>query len=118
MIQTSLFESMPVAPPMPMASSHPRAEQIERAFERASEFMVEHYEQIMQTVGSVRDDFTAGDITERYEQRHGKLSDHDKKALGGVYQRLLKRGVIEKTGKHRARNQGNLCAVYKLIERT
>ena len=109
---------MPVAPPMPMASSHPRAEQIERAFERASEFMVEHYEQIMQTVGSVRDDFTAGDITERYEQRHGKLSDHDKKALGGVYQRLLKRGVIEKTGKHRARNQGNLCAVYKLIERT
>lgn len=115
MIQTSLFDTAPAFVPPPPASTHPRAEQIERAFERASDEMVERYEAIIRVVGDVRDDFIAGDITDRYEQRYGKLEDHEKKALGGLYQRLIKSGVIEKTGKHRARNQGNLTAVYRLV---
>lgn len=97
-----------------VAVGHPRQEEIERAFEKATALVLERYEAVIRTYGSVMTDFIAGDITDHYEKKWGQLSKHDKKALGGLYQRLMKRGVIVKTGEYRARNQGNASAVYRL----
>jgi len=111
-IQPSMFTNLPAS--VVVTSSHPREAEIQRAMERASELVLERYEAVLRSLGSVLVDFIAGDVTERYEAKYGPLAAHDKKALGGLFQRLMRSGVIEKTGEYRARNQGNAAAVYRL----
>ncbi len=91
---------------------HPRAEQIELAFVHADDDFIEKYTRFVIVFADVHFDFIAGEVTEQFEKRHFKLDDRQKKALGGLYQRLLKSGEIVKTGTYRSRNQGNASAVY------
>ena len=99
----------------PSFNTHPRAEQIARAEGKVSPEFFERYEQILMAVGQVmRGGFIACDVTEMFERRYRPLTKVEQKGLGGFYQRLLRAGVLEKTGGYRARNQGNPSSVYRL----
>lgn len=116
MIQTSLFDT--AAATVTAASSFPRKAQIDAAFERADEAFIERYGLVLVIYGKANAAFIAGDVTDYYVKNYGPISDKQKKSLGGLYQRLQRSGVIEKTGGSRMRDQGNLAAEYRLIEVT
>ena len=111
----SLFGERPVAAPAP--AGHPRKAEIKRAYERVDQLFLDRYQETLEAYGSGVADFIAGDVTEVYEKRYKALSTSQKKALGGLYQRLMQQKRIEKTGEYRARNQGNASAVYRLKRR-
>ena len=100
--------------PTTPAVSYPRAAQIERAYAKANPLIMALYEKAVRIGGSILPDFTACEITEIFTAKCGKPDTVTIKALGGLYIRLQKEGVIEKTGGYRARNQGNAAAVYRL----
>lgn len=101
-------------PSVYVTRQNPRQPQIDRAFEKAEQAFLDQYENFLLTTAAFHPGFIAGEITEAYVKRHGAISIKQKKALGGLYQRLMNRGLIEKTGGYRARNQGNPSAIYKL----
>ena len=91
-----------------------RQKQINAVFEKADKATFFKYRCVLVQYGTTHADFIAGDVTESFETSVFKLDARHKKALGGLYQRLIAEGVIEKTGEYRKRDQGNMTAVYRL----
>lgn len=111
-----LFDTqMPPVPPTvhTAAFESPRQAQIDAAFEHADEEFIERYTRFARAYASIYPDFIAGEVTAAFEKKHFKLSPRQKKALGGVYQRMLKSGEIVATGGYRKRDQGNPSAIYR-----
>lgn len=103
-----------VKEPSNRLSIEARREVIMRIFATADGYFISEYVKCLVEFGLTHDDFIAGDVTDVYEKRSGKLSTHEQKSLGGLFLQLQRKGVIEKTGGYRARNQGNASAVYRL----
>jgi hypothetical protein len=99
---------------LPSISIEARREIIMRIFDAADGHFISTYVRTLVDFGFSHEDFIAGDVTAVYEKRHGELSVHEQKSLGGLYMQLQRKGVIEKTGGYRARNQGNASAIYRL----
>jgi hypothetical protein len=114
-----LFDSSPVAtvPPLvPVAAPRfPRERQIERAEGKVPEEFYERYLRVLRVVGQVQPDFTANEVTLRFEERYGKLTVEEMKGIGGRYQRWQRERIFEKTGTYRPRDNGNMCAAYRLV---
>lgn len=113
--QISLFAD--TIAPLPQRDPRPRGKQIDSAFSKADASFIALYEAFLFSFGATHQDFTACEVTEAFTAKHYTLSDKQKKSLGGLYQRLIKRGKIEKTGIPRERNQGNLAMVYRLTRK-
>lgn len=109
-----LFDSIPVDPkPVPSYADDRRVAR-RRAFAKADEIFIANYEKCVLQIGTQASAFIAAEVTEHYEAVYGKLADHQAKALGGLYGDLQRRRLIEKTGEHRARKNGNMAAEYRL----
>lgn len=87
---------------------------IKQAFSKIDRSFRARYEAVMLEHGRTHADFIAGEVTDVYESRHGKLTMREQKQLGGLYIEAQKRGTIVKTNGSRKRNQGNLSAIYRL----
>lgn len=87
---------------------------IKRVFERADKNFIARYTACLIEFGGTHQDWIAGDVTNFYEKRNGKLSMREGKQIGGLYQSLQKEGLIVKTGDYRSRDNGNMTAVYRL----
>jgi hypothetical protein len=90
----------------------PRKEQIERAHNKVSQEFYDRYERVMMTFYLP---FTAEDVTHAYEGRYDNLTLEQKKGIGKLYQDALRGGRIRKTGQHKPRANGNLCAEYEVV---
>lgn len=101
---------MPSSPP----SMEERQLTIERVFEEAEPEFIQMYRAFLLSYAGRVEDFIAGEVTAEFNEAHRRLTAHEKKALGGLYQSLQREGAIEKTGWYRARNQGSASAIYRL----
>lgn len=100
-----------VAPPVPETVTRKKARA--SAFAKADQWVMTKYRQTVLEVGVVSGTFGAWDVTERYEAIHGKLSESNRKALGGLYAEMLDAGFIEDAGVGKRPN-GNKASIYKL----
>jgi hypothetical protein len=91
-----------------------RRELIMRVFGEADSHFISSYVKCLVEFGLSHEDFIAGEVTTVFERRNGELSTHEMKALGGLFLQLQWKGVIEKTGGYRLRDQGNASAIYRL----
>jgi hypothetical protein len=112
--RTVPHESSAKEPPSDRLSIEARREIIMRIFDTADGHFISEYVKCLVEYALTHEDFIAGKVSEFYERRHGKLSEREQKSLGGVYIQLQRKGVIEKTGTFRSRNQGSPAAVYRL----
>lgn len=85
-----------------------------RVFDKADSSFISSYVKCLVEYGLTHVDFIAGEVSSLYEKRQGKLSEREGKQLGGLFIQLQKKGVIEKTGAYRSRNQCSPAAVYRL----
>jgi hypothetical protein len=100
--------------PSSRLSLEARREVIMRIFGTADGHFVSSYVRCLVEYGLEHEDFIAGDVTALFEKRNGLLTIHEAKSLGGLFMQLQRKGVIEKTGMFRSRNQGSPAAVYRL----
>lgn len=100
--------------PPPVFNDRPRAKQIKAAFAKCDASFLALYEAFLFWHGATHTDFIANEVTTAFEQKHYKLSPSQKKALGGMYQGLLRREKIEKVNGSRERDQGNLSQIYRM----
>jgi hypothetical protein len=98
----------------PALSIEARREIIMRVFDTAGGHFISSYVKCLVEYGLTHQDFIAGDVTALFEKRNGLLTIHEAKSLGGLFMQLQRKGVIEKTGTFRSRNQGSPAAVYRL----
>lgn len=91
-----------------------RQYQRERAHDAADDAFLERYTALLLSVGRVLGRFIAFEVTREYERRYGEIGERNLKGLGGLFARLQRQGIIEKTGEYLPRKNGCVQARYRL----
>lgn len=104
--------NLPATPPAEAKSKVTRQKQIDAAFEHADARFREEYERLVLRFVSQGRSFTGEDVSDAYRERPYLPQPRNWRATGGIFQKLIHRGVLIAVD-YRKRKNGNMTAVYK-----
>lgn len=106
-----LFENVQAVPLSGPAI--PREQAIKAAMANAGSKFIEEYTAFALLYAASHEDFIGEDITREW-MRQKRPCPREWRAVGGIFQGLVKRGIFEKTHEYRSRENGSPSAVYRL----
>lgn len=110
-----LFDTQSVAvAEMPREES--RQSQIDAAFDHADTAFKEEYTAFALLYAASHKDFTGEDVSEAYRRNRTLPQPREWRAIGGIYQRLIRQRLIEPTREYRLRANKTPTAVYRLVK--
>ena len=110
--QPALFDAVGTpAPPTPLDK---RYAAMAAAHDKASDEWREAYEKFIIGYLGYTGDATPETIRLAYEASGNPQLENSKRASGGIFQRLLRRGIIVEVRRERSKLYGNFIPVYRL----
>ena len=93
-----------------------RQDAIKAAFARADESFREAYRAFVLQYADTHAEWIGEDVSAAYKRDRHNLLPREWRAVGHIYQQLIKSGQIERTGKYRERGQGSPSAIYRRVK--